>query len=694
MFSQKLEVTGAIILVSLFIFPHTGFASISTTESPNLTQTKITNQLANQSVAVEQEDVGDILSQTIQSVQSIDNAETKISILTNIAAAYAKVGQKEKASDILSQALRAIQVIQLDEKDFYTLNSNGYGFTKFSVWFQIVDVYRAIGKKEEASKILSQALLESQTISSPYTKVDVQVDLADQYIKSVEREKALQVLSQALQIINSYENSGTVLQIKATYLTSMAKKYTTLGQTKQSSEILFQALQLVQSFNEDSQKLEILDGIASQAIAAEQKFSDIKLTQAVLKVAEAIKTPQNKSRALTSIAKHYAMAGLKEKASQILSQSLVLTQAIERDWDKSIVLSDAATVYQEIGEKEKAFEVLFQGVERLGLRRELIEPLASICVATEQYDQVLNLVGTIKSQESAELLDVTVDKAAEAGQFQQALRLAQSTKDDEGKARALDIIVGHYTSLGQYEQALKIAEGIENDLYRSYTLVRIASRYATAGQYEQALKVTEAIKSAAAKAEILTTIASYYAVAGQKEKASQLLSQALQIAQAIEPDAKTSFDKASLFVEIAIGYAAVEQYEQAKNVAQTIQTLLPSDISSGLMALTLAGIAANYGANGQKEEAAKILPKALEFDKIASSQFRCPVKFVQPMLTEVATRYIAAGQYRQALNISEIFKENRFKKDLLNQIVSTYPENGQKVVRELKLAWTVSDCGL
>jgi len=644
--------------------------------------------LANQSVAVEQEDVADILSQTLQSVQSIDNAETKVSILTNIAAAYAKVGQKEKASDILSQALRAIQVIQLDEKDFYTVDSNGYGFTKFSVWFQIVDGYRAIGKKEEALKILSQALLESQTISSPYTKVDVQVDLADQYIKTGEREKALQVLSQAIQIINSYENSGTYLQIKASYLTSIAKKYTTLGQTKQSSEILLQALQLVQSFNEDSQKLEILDWIASQAIAAEQKFSDIKLTQAVLKVAEAIKTPQNKSRALTSIAKHYAMAGQKEKALEILSQSLVLAQAIESDWEKSIALPEVAAVYQEIGQKEKAFEILFRGVERLGLSRGLIEPIASICVATGQYDQVLNLVGTIKSQESAELLHVTVDKAAEAGQFQQALRLAQSTKDDEGKARALDILVGHYTRLGQYEQALKIAGGIENDLYRSYTLVSIASRYAAAGQYEQALKVTEVIKSAAVKAEVLTTIGSYYAVAGQKEKASQLLSQALQIAQAIEPEAK-----ASLLVEIAIGYAAVGQYEQAKNVAQTIQTLLPSDISSGLMALTLAGIAAYYGANGQKEEAAKILPKALEFDKIASRQYRCPVKFVQPMLTEVATRYIAVGQYRQALQISEIFKEDRFKKNILNQIVSTYPESGQKVVRELKLAWTVSGCG-
>lgn len=439
MFPQKSEVTGAIILVSLFIFPHPSLAFISTTEAPNFTQTKIINQLANQSIAVEQEDVADILSQTIQSVQSIDDAETKASILTNIAAAYAKVGQKEKASEILSQ-------------------------------------------------------------------------------------------------------------------------------------------------------------------------------------------------------------------------SLVLAHAIESDWEKSRALSKVAAVYQRIGQKEKAFEILFQEVERLGLSSELIEPVASICVATGQYDQILNLVGTIKPQKSAELLYVTVNKAAEAGQFQQALRLAQSTKDDEAKARALDILVGRYTRLGQYEQALKVIEVIKNTV---------------------------------AKAEILTTIASYYAVTGQKEKGSQLLSQALQIAQAVERD-----DKASLLIEIAIGYAAIGQYEQAKNVAQTIQTLFPPDIPSELMALTLAGIAAHYGADRQKEEAVKILTKALEFDKIASRQYRCPVKFVQPMLTEIATRYIAVGQYRQALQISEIFKDNHFKTKILNQIVSTYPESGQKVIREPKLALTVSDCGL
>jgi Flp pilus assembly protein TadD len=50
------------------------------------------------------------------------------------------------------------------------------------------------------------------------------------------------------------------------------------------------------------------------------------------------------------------------------------------------------------------------------------------------------------------------------GQYDQALKIAATIKDDSAKQRAMEAIAPNLTTEGQYDQALKIAETIKMTL--------------------------------------------------------------------------------------------------------------------------------------------------------------------------------------------------------------------------------------
>ena len=685
---HKFSILTILTLIYPFVTPHIlSAATLNSSNFLNLSQTTAIYQSSLKSLAkVQQDNAFDVLSQASQIAQSFDNNRLKAQALIDIASGYIALGEKERASEILFQALKVSQALQLDQADFYGIGSNQ---SKFQLLFNIAVGYAALGQKEKASEILSQALQEASVPTVYRTNIYGFSKIAVEYAALGQKEKAAEVFSQALQAIQLFEDNRS--QIEA------------LG------------------FEDNRSQIEALGIVASEASKVGQFDQALKAAQTALNLAKAIKEDIYKVDALTRTASYYVAAGQKEKASEILSQTLQVAQSKELDeYFRGKALIKISAGYLATGQKEKALELLhkvFQITRKLDLSDQELEPLAQAYAAAEQYDQVLLVSATMDSETVTSVLSAISRKLASMGQYERAVKLTQAIKSDGAKSMALVGIVREAAEAGHYEQALKVAQTLKSDSDKTNALAGIAWRYAATGQYDQALKLAETLQSDtkvgivaniadyyaaggqydqalklvqamdnAHKANTLVSIANYLAVAGQKKRASELLTQAFQIAQNLPVDNQPRL------AEIAIGFAATGQYDQALKLASTIES---SKDSAEEVTFVLTGIAAQYGAAGQRENALKVLTKALKFNETASGRYRCPADFVKPMLAEIVNRYVAGGQYDQSLQVSQLSKDEFFNLKLLNQVILKYVEGKKKESREIRLASTPrGGCGV
>jgi tetratricopeptide (TPR) repeat protein len=175
-------------------------------------------------------------------------------------------------------------------------------------------------------------------------------------------------------------------------------------------------------------------------------------------------------------------------------------------------------------------------------------------------------------------LDDIATSYAVAGQYEQALKVAQVIEDTESKASALVKIASYYTKAGQKEkasellsQALKGEESID-------VLVDIAIEYAAIGQYEQAQIIAQKIQTLTSDspygkpmALVLAGIAGYYGASGQKEKAAEMWSQASHFEQLGDGTRCGSQFIRPMLREIANRYIAIGQYNQAFQASKIIK---------------------------------------------------------------------------------------------------------------------------
>ena len=205
--------------------------------------------------------------------------------------------------------------------------------------------------------------------------------------------------------------------------------------------------------------------------------------------------------------------------------------------------------------------------------------------------------------------------------------------------------------------ALIVAKGIGNPFSKAEALSKIAIKYAEVGQYDQGLQVANTIVRASDKAIALSGIAAKYAEDGRKDKASEILSQALQVAREIKSYWEGRDNARS---KVAIKYAEVGQYDQALQVANAIG-------NSFWKANALSGIAVEYAEDGRKDKASEILSQALQVANGDRS-------YRDDALSKVAIKYAEVGQYDQALQVANT---SLLKANALSGIAVEYAEDGQ-----------------
>src|SRR5919199_2963081 len=127
-----------------------------------------------------------------------------------------------------------------------------------------------------------------------------------------------------------------------------------------------------------------------------------------------------------------------------------------------------------------------------------------------QYNQALEIAQSINDPNFKAMgLGAIAIELADKGQYDKALEVSKPIKDDSSKMMALDAIAPHLTTAQQYDQALNIAQSIEYDEKKARALEAIARHLTTAQQYDQALEIAKTIKDDSSKKMALDAIARY-----------------------------------------------------------------------------------------------------------------------------------------------------------------------------------------
>lgn len=512
-------------------------------------------------------------------------------LLEKLAALYVEPGQKEQLSPLLSQALPVTQ----------SLNT-GYSFIKTSALTAFARHYATIGQPQKALSILPQSLQSAKSLKGAQFKTIALTEIAETYTVAGKLEPVPAILEEALQFAKAYDPPNPYS--KGYAIRPIAIAYAKIGQYEQ-------AIQIAQSIvNAPYPKTSALGAIASQ-------YAQKGQMEQALQLAQSLEAGESKAKAFSDIAIAYAKAGQQDKAFEVFSQAVELAQSVgetlladiiahyaeagqpaaalqvaqrlENAEGKAKALAAIAFLYMTSGQQVQASRLLSQALESAKAIPEsfkqqwLLEEMIRNYVKAERFDYAFQVAQTVQEDSyefnRKQILVKLATQAAQAGQYEQALQIVQALDKNYGDWRniALQQIALAYASSGQYDKAIEIAQILDNSgstyTYRARTLAAIANQLLKTGQtnratelYSQAVQVANSLGFSSSKAEAVAAVALELAISGQQNKASELLSQALQLAQT-EKDASSL---SSTLRSIADEYIRAQQYEFALKIVQVM----------------------------------------------------------------------------------------------------------------------------
>jgi hypothetical protein len=508
-------------------------------------------------------------------------------------------------------------------------------FEKHGILADIAFQYAAVGKSEQAVKILNQVLPLASANPNECFKANPLVKVALGYIQAGQEAKGKQLLKQAIHIARTQtatrcSGSGTSPDES---LLNRAKEYAEAG-------YYGFAIELITGVNNPVfTPITMAEVAGHYAKAGEDEQATTVLNQA-LAIAQRNDHALYRTMTLIVIAEHLSQAGQKKQVPQVLEHALKSASAIDESQsgeNASMKISQMLRIVKQfafIGQERRAIELLDQSLpkirtladKRFALDKitQLIETAAQYA-ALEQKNKALSTLAEAqkaaqaiaidKAQSKSDALASVADAYAELGNFDQARQIARSIENVNARKRAFLGIAIAYGKAGYSDQAVKLATSIGN---RDATLKGIARHYLNSRQYDQAFEIIQQWNFK----DMLSEVAFGYLETGQPERA-------LQITLSIQPplDARHKDWK---FSAIARGFAKQGKFDQALQLAQTItdksykaqaltaiaeQYVARQREKKGLIEKILFVLTNSYNSlfgSSNKDKASKILDQALQ----------------------------------------------------------------------------------
>jgi tetratricopeptide (TPR) repeat protein len=402
---------------------------------------------------------------------------------------YAKAGEDEQATKVLNEAIKLVQ--RLDQVEYRTLTLIG-----------IAEHLSQAGQTKQVPQVLERALESGSAIDEAKSqengaiKAYQMLRIAKQFAKVGQEGRAIEVLDQSLPKIRTLADKRFPLD-KVIQLTDTAIEYAALGQKNKAIATLAEARTAAQAINDDA------------LVRVAQGYAEIGDFEQAQQIARSIKNVNGRESAFSRIAIAYAKAGNSD-------QAVKLAQSIGNSNGTFIGI---VRHYIKIGQNDQALDIV-QKWNVLGIMSELVLGYLN----AGQPDRALEIVQkwNLKDMQSG-----VVSGYVEAGQPERAMQLAKSQDMEWTSPR----IARGFAKQGKFEQALQVAQSITNKSSRAETLTAIAQQY-----------VARERDNKGPLGNILSVLANRVnsrfdsSNSSNKDKASEILDQALQIAQSMTPE--------------------------------------------------------------------------------------------------------------------------------------------------------------
>lgn len=204
------------------------------------------------------------------------------------------------------------------------------------------------------------------------------------------------------------------------------------------------------------------------AETGERSAAQLTLVQAAVRsehytlaygIADQIEEIQLNQQALTELALAHAAVGESTKANEVLTQAYELA----RSETGVVAIAQWAGYFAQIGNDQQALRLVEQAASDYD-RADARIWIARAYLEAEQYSKAFEIAQLVKDNElrvladypdpKREVLDAIVNRAAEVGQVDLALQVAQSYGEAEAKVKALLLVAEHYDN--QPEKAAEV----------------------------------------------------------------------------------------------------------------------------------------------------------------------------------------------------------------------------------------------
>jgi len=473
-------------------------------------------------------------------------------------------------------------------------------FEKHGILADIAFQYAAVGKSEQAVKILNQVLPLAEANPNECFKANPLVKVALGYIQAGQEAKGKQLLKEAIQIARTQTATGCSRSATSPdeSLLNRAKEYAEAGYYGFAIEII------TGMDNPVFTPITMAEVAGHYAKAGEDEQATTVLKQA-LAIAQRNDHALYRTMTLIVIAEHLSQAGQKKQVPQLLEHALKSASAIDEAQsgeNASMKISQMLRIVKQfafIGQERRAIELLDQSLPKIRTLADKRFPLDKISqlietaaqyAALEQKNKALSTLAEAQKAAQAIAIDEAQIKSdalarvahayAELGNFDQARQIARAIENVNARKRAFLGIAIAYGKAGYSDQAVKLATSIGN---RDATFRGIVRHYLNSGQYDQAFEIIQQWNFK----DMLSEVAFGYLETGQPERA-------LQITLSIQPPPDATH-KDWRFSAIARGFAKQGKFDQALQLAQAI-----TDKSYKAQALT--AIAEQYVAREREKK--------------------------------------------------------------------------------------------
>ncbi|OKH45745.1 hypothetical protein NIES2101_25855 [Calothrix sp. HK-06] len=502
--------TLAVAALISFVIPTSVVAKTATQNNPNKIW-MLSNIAQQYAEAGQKQKASELITQALPLIDNISSNCNKPEPMATIAGNYVRVGQETQAKLLLEQAIKVAKTAKgcnstndsvenlLDISNIY-INQGFYDLALQSVrglndasssFYQVYglsliarDLAKS-NKNDQINALITEILNVAQNIKDTNQKVFALSRGAYELIEAQQNTQAIKLLAEAQKTVPAIQD----VDGKPNTLLFMARAYNKLGQPTEAIKLLEQATLATQKVSNPSFRINNLGAIGAEYAAVNQKPKANLLLEQALTIANKTKPASAQDDLLLTVAGYTAKTGQYDQAIKI-------AKGIKSREYQAAALSRIAGEVARRGEFDFALQIAQRQIGNAAHKAGAIMEITRALVAAKQFDKAVAVAQSInRKYEKAVVLSEIALKYAEDGNPDKAInlintinKLSASLSDEANDIDwMLPVVAQSYAKAGNFDRAIKVAESIKITQHRVNALTKIANEYSYKGQKDKSL---------------------------------------------------------------------------------------------------------------------------------------------------------------------------------------------------------------